>query len=261
MSGWTKLFASITESSVWCADDKTLRVWVALLARCNAEGIVEGSIPGFANLCRMTIEDFEIRISNLSQPDPYSRTKTNEGRRIEEVPGGWKVLNYLAFRDKGQYKDGSRANYYRQYRRNVARNNSTVANVTRTQDTDTDTDNTPPAPSNGAGGADGSGATNGSLAAASPSLQAFSEFWERWPKKKARSEAEKAWRKIPASLVPVILADVASRCRGDPDWLKEEGRYIPNPATYLNGRRWEDQGISVAKPREMTDDEIVKAAL
>ena len=25
------------------------------------------------------------------------------------------------------------------------------------------------------------------------------------------------------------------------DWLKENGKYIPFPATYLNGKRWEDE--------------------
>ena len=31
-------------------------------------------------------------------------------------------------------------------------------------------------------------------------------------------------------------------------WLKDEGRYIPHPATWINGRRWEDeQPISLAE--------------
>ncbi|MBN9690715.1 MAG: hypothetical protein J0M24_10795 [Verrucomicrobia bacterium] len=116
MSGFTKLFASITESSVWVADDKTLRVWVAMLARCDARGIVEGSVPGFASLCRMSIEDFEERISTLSAPDRYSRTPDNEGRRIEPVEGGWRVLNYGKYREKGQSKAGSTAEKVRLWR-------------------------------------------------------------------------------------------------------------------------------------------------
>ena len=56
MSGFTKLSSSIVMSSVWCEDDTTLRIWIALLASCNADGFVEGTVPGFANLARVTVD-------------------------------------------------------------------------------------------------------------------------------------------------------------------------------------------------------------
>jgi hypothetical protein len=117
MAGFAKLFASITESSVWVEPDFVLRVWIAMLARSDADGIVEGSIPGFASLCRVPIEQMEEAIKRLSGPDPYSRSKEHEGRRIECFDGGWRVLNYPKYRAQGQAKEGSRAPYYREYRR------------------------------------------------------------------------------------------------------------------------------------------------
>lgn len=36
-----------------------------------------------------------------------------------------------------------------------------------------------------------------------------------------------------------ILEDIERRKSGE-DWSKDGGKYIPNPATYLNQRRWED---------------------
>ncbi len=114
--GWTKLFGSIVTSSVWCEDDKTLRVWVAMLATADADGVVEGSIPGFANLARVEPPDLRTAIARLSAPDPDSRTTDHEGRRIESIPGGWRVLNYSSYRSRGQAKEGSRAPYYRAYR-------------------------------------------------------------------------------------------------------------------------------------------------
>jgi hypothetical protein len=39
--------------------------------------------------------------------------RSKEGRRLEAVPGGWRVLNYLEYREKGQEKAGSRARYFR----------------------------------------------------------------------------------------------------------------------------------------------------
>lgn len=116
MSGFTKLFSTITTSSVWVASDKTLRVWVAMLAQANAEGMVEGSVPGFANLCLMDVPTFQAAIKPLLEPDEFSRSAENEGRRLQQVAGGWRILNYLKYRERGQGKDGSRAPYFREYR-------------------------------------------------------------------------------------------------------------------------------------------------
>ena len=40
------------------------------------------------------------------------------------------------------------------------------------------------------------------------------------------------------------------------DWMKDGGQYIPHAATWLNGRRWEDEGIEQPKGKweSMTDD-------
>lgn len=117
MAGWTKLFSSIVTSSIWCEDDPAvIRVWIAMLAMCDATGVVEGSIPGFANLARVSAADLARVITILESPDPDSRTRDYEGRRIESIPGGWVILNYGAYRDRGQGKEGSRAPYYREYR-------------------------------------------------------------------------------------------------------------------------------------------------
>lgn len=69
---------------------------------------------------------------------------------------------------------------------------------------------------------------------------AFAQFWSAYPKKTAKPAAQKAFRtaKVNGHLGDV-LADIAARSSGD-DWAKEGGKYIPNPATYLNQRRWED---------------------
>jgi hypothetical protein len=116
--GFTKLFSSIVTSSVWVEDDKTLRVWIAMLALSDSDGIVEGSVPGFANLCRVSVDEMRRALEVLSSPDPDSRTPDNDGRRIEAILGGWQILNYTLYRERGQAKDGSRAPYYRAYRRN-----------------------------------------------------------------------------------------------------------------------------------------------
>lgn len=116
MAGWTKLFSSIVTSSIWCEDDQTFRVWIALLALSDREGIVEGSLPGLANLCRLNMEETQGALEKLTAPDEHSRSREFEGRRIEAIEGGWKVLNYEKYRQKAMAGEGSRAPYYRAYR-------------------------------------------------------------------------------------------------------------------------------------------------
>lgn len=129
MAGWTKLFGSIVTSSIWCEDDVVLRVWIAMLVTCNAEGVIEGAVPGFASLCRVSLEDMQRVLGILSSPDPYSRTEEHEGRRIEKVPGGWRILNYKKFRDKGQDKEGSGAQKQKAYRDRKLQSKVTVSNA------------------------------------------------------------------------------------------------------------------------------------
>jgi hypothetical protein len=117
MAGYAKLSASIVTSSVWCEDDKTFRTWIALLAMADARGHVDGSIPGLARLLGATIPETEHCLERLSTPDPYSRTPDHEGRRVIYEPGGWLIVNYELYRGQGQAKDGSRAEYFRNYRK------------------------------------------------------------------------------------------------------------------------------------------------
>jgi hypothetical protein len=69
----------------------------------------------------------------------------------------------------------------------------------------------------------------------------FAEVWSAYPKKSAKPAAEKAFKaaKVDEHTLGTILADIESRKACD-DWKKENGKYVPNPATYLNQRRWED---------------------
>lgn len=69
----------------------------------------------------------------------------------------------------------------------------------------------------------------------------FASFWSAYPKKTAKPAALKAFKsaKLKPEEITAILSDIATRSTSD-DWTKESGKYTPNPATYLNQRRWED---------------------
>ena len=71
----------------------------------------------------------------------------------------------------------------------------------------------------------------------------FDLFWSLYPKKKAKESARKAWAKLKPSeeLVKTIIKAVGV-AKHTEEWKKDGGKYIPYPATYLNGKRWEDEG-------------------
>ena len=107
MTGFTKLFGSLVTSTIWREDDKTRIVWITLLALTDRHGNVGASIPGLAALANMSIQDCETALGKLMAPDTYSRTKEHEGRRIEEIDGGFHILNYVKYRELGKQIDRS----------------------------------------------------------------------------------------------------------------------------------------------------------
>lgn len=70
----------------------------------------------------------------------------------------------------------------------------------------------------------------------------FEAFWAAWPVRKARVKALIAWRRIKpdAELTAAIIAAV-ERNKRSIGWQKDGGEFIPFAASWLNGRRWEDE--------------------
>jgi hypothetical protein len=133
---FTKLFSSITESTVWCESDRTRLVWITMLAMADQFGRVMGSVPGLANRARVPVGDARVAIAAFLGPDPDSRTKDHEGRRIEEIDGGWRLLNHGKYRDIRSVQDRKEQNRLAQARaraRRKAAPSSTVSNSQQSQ--------------------------------------------------------------------------------------------------------------------------------
>ena len=100
MTGYTKLFGSIVASTIWREDDKTRLVWITMLAIANKHGEVEASVPGLADLSRVTVDEARASIAKLEAPDLDSRSTEEDGRRIVKVEGGWRLVNHAKYRKK-----------------------------------------------------------------------------------------------------------------------------------------------------------------
>lgn len=66
----------------------------------------------------------------------------------------------------------------------------------------------------------------------------FDDFWGLYPRRVAKKEAKHAWNKIGAKNHPKIMAALYEWARIWKD--RGEMQYVPHPATWLNGERWED---------------------
>lgn len=137
MAGYTKLFGSIVHSTIWRAPNFIRIVWVTMLALADKNGEVEASVPGLADVSRVTLEECEEALAALSSPDEYSRSKDHDGRRIATIDGGWQILNYLKYRElksEAQVREATRIRVARfRGKRNAAGNDVTPGNANVTQ--------------------------------------------------------------------------------------------------------------------------------
>lgn len=67
----------------------------------------------------------------------------------------------------------------------------------------------------------------------------FEDFWYKYPKKVGKEAAIKSWNKMKPDILLVI--DALNWQIETKQWQQEDGKYIPNPATYLNQGRWMDE--------------------
>ncbi len=70
----------------------------------------------------------------------------------------------------------------------------------------------------------------------------FLNFWREYPKKVGKGDAFNKWKK--AKLTKADKEDILKALdwqKNSIRWRDNEGRYIPNPSTYLSQRRWEDE--------------------
>jgi hypothetical protein len=125
---FAKLFSSITESSLWSEDKSTRLLFVSMLARADATGYIEASIPGLARVSNLTMEETLASLKVLESPDPYSKDldehPDNEGRRIIKVKGGWLLINYESYRV--QRGEEERRKYMRDYMRDYRKRKQSV---------------------------------------------------------------------------------------------------------------------------------------
>jgi hypothetical protein len=77
----------------------------------------------------------------------------------------------------------------------------------------------------------------------------FLAFWQAYPKKVGKQEAIRAWSRINGKRpdLETLLAKI-EELKTCEQWTKDGGRFVPNPATWLNRGGWDDE-----LPKSYTD--------
>ena len=83
----------------------------------------------------------------------------------------------------------------------------------------------------------------------------FEEFWNIYPKKVGKKTAGKSWSRIrfKGDMLDILYSALREQVKSK-QWQYEGGKYIPNPTTWLNQERWNDEVEKIVDISEDTGE-------
>lgn len=222
MTGWTPLFEQIIASSVWSLPNHIRIAWITILASTNKHGICPMTAGGLSRLAAISREEAEEALKVLSSPDADTLTQENEGRRIERVDNGWRLLNWE------KYRNQAKAQVIREYNREAQANyrkNKTEAEKQKEPEPEPETKPPPPPPD-----------------------EDIEAIYNAYPKKvgkpKALASINKAVEKFGHAFILERTKQYAASTIG------ADQQFIPNPTTWFNQERFNDEQAAGSDPNE-----------
>ena len=78
----------------------------------------------------------------------------------------------------------------------------------------------------------------------------FDRFWSVYPRHEGKQSARKKFQALNPSeeLLQTMIEAVEKQKQSD-QWTKDGGQYIPHPATWIYGKRWEDELVISQNPK------------
>jgi len=226
---YAKLFTSIYQGTLR-GNSHGLLVFTNLLAHADQHGVVDIHPRAIADEVGLTVEQVRAALVVLQSPDLESRSPEEEGRRIvlidQHRDWGWRVVNYVKYRSIRNEDDRRVQNREAQQRwreRNQSKPHKPPSAHTEAE-AEAEADKHHPTPRKRGSEPDG-----------------FAEFWKAYPRKTSKPSAERAFRALApsAEVLSAMLAGIRRDC-GTEQWQRDGGQFIPHPATWIRGRRWED---------------------
>jgi hypothetical protein len=217
-------------------------VFVFLLVHCDADGVIEMTPEAIAARSGLKPAAVKRGLEALEQPDPDSRTSSEEGRRLMRLNGnrswGWRIVNYSAYRNQ---TESERAAAYRQRRRVEAdERHGASRGVTQHHQAEAEAEaeeeeaKHPLAPR----ASRPTPSTSPPRARACDDLedQNFKDFYMAYPRRAARRIARLAFTRAVARYPEIGPEGVIAAARRYVLKVKNsDPKYIPYPAKWLDG--------------------------
>ncbi len=102
--GFVLLWSALLDSSLWDTPAETRLTWITVLLLKDAEGQVRGTPESIARRANLPPDKVKHALKYLESPDPQSHTRTEDGRRLKKVDGGWYVVNHDLYRFSNEAK-------------------------------------------------------------------------------------------------------------------------------------------------------------
>lgn len=259
MKMWRRLYGDVFDGSMAGRKD-ALVLFMYLISRADDSGFVRRPSLRVVGACTgLTPEEHAKAIEELEAPDPDSRSKAHEGRRILKEDDGWLIVNFSHY--QGIQREDQRRESVRKAVSKYRSKDITVSNGVITPDytpleerrgeekkgEEINQQTLPYASSMRRGVGlrrkaleNGEQLPEGEITAD----QAFDEiFWPEYPRKKDKEPARKAWKalKLKDTDEAQILA-IMKALRHDvkEEWRDRTPDKIPYGATWLHRKGWLD---------------------
>jgi hypothetical protein len=110
-----KVFPTMYTGSMFGAGLPVFALWPWIIAHKDENGVVEVNPDLVAAQLGCVAQHVQDALDYLTRPDPNSRSKDEDGRRLVKVSQfGYRVVNHGHYRDRGQ----DRKAYWREWRKN-----------------------------------------------------------------------------------------------------------------------------------------------
>jgi hypothetical protein len=250
MDGWIKLHRVLTMHEIWTAEPFTRgQAWVDLLLLANHK-------PGHIRKrgIRVEVERGQVGWSEVALATRWKWSRGKVRRFLSELESKMEqqivqqknkvttvisITNYNKYQSDGTTDDTTDGHQtvqqtdIKRYRNKNEKNekNKKNKNILSDADASDDVDVSKPARKK------------------PPYTQEFAAFWSAYPKKVGKDAAWRAWKNRNGTRpeLSVMLSAIEQQRQTD-QWQRDNGQYIPNPATWLNQGRWGDETAQAYDP-------------
>jgi len=225
-AGWIKLHRQILDSRLWSGPDSVLKVAIYLLLSCNHEqkfyrmiSIKRGqcirSAVQISEACGMSRKVVR-RALDILEKDGFLKKSYPFGSKQVSMLSICKYGTYQGEREK-EGQGGSQGGTH-QRAKEVPTNKKVITKKNENKE-----------------------------------HPLFNEFWKVYPNKTGKAKAETAFIKaLKKTTDEIIMSAVKLNAISNQQWLKDNGQFIPMPATWLNQERWDDEIQTNEKPQAQT---------